>query len=177
MPECIFCDEVCDEGCLECPSCGKKPFAGMYLNPSELEKAERLESSGDPEGAWRILYGEWVAHTDRDYFDGETAGMIRGRIDSLLGRNPALLEERIELAMDEMAVEASQSGGGFDASITEEAMELARGAGRPDLELRVLERHIGIQVARIGPAYRETPGLEEKLANLRKQAEDYGDSD
>lgn len=176
MPECIFCDEPCEEGCEECPSCLKKPFPGMYFDPKTFERAAGLEGDGDLRGAWDLLFEEWQAHTDHDYFDGETADMIRERIDSLLERNPALLEERIELAMDEMAVEANQSGGGFDASITEEAMEMAREAGRPDLELRVLERHIGIQVARIGPIYRETPGLKEKLEELRTQSEEYGGS-
>ena len=76
--------------------------------------------------------------------------MIRERMDSLLGRNPALLEERIELAMDEMAVEASQSGGGSTRASQRRPWSWP-GAGRPESELRVLERHIGIQVARMGP--------------------------
>ena len=47
MPECIFCDEPCEEGCEECPGCLKKPFPGMYFDPKTFEKATGLEGDGD----------------------------------------------------------------------------------------------------------------------------------
>ena len=44
MPECIFCDEPCEEGCEECPGCLKKPFPGMYFDPKTFMKKRPLGS-------------------------------------------------------------------------------------------------------------------------------------
>jgi len=173
MVECIFCEEQVSEDAEECPYCNKKPFSGMYFDPSSFDEAARLDEEGDSEGAWRILFAEWQQHTDLDYFDQEMVGKIRERIDALLDRNPELIDKRIQIMMEDCSIENYHSGGGHDVTIIEEAMQLARDAQRPDLELAALEHHIGIQVARYGAPYRETEGLRDKLEELRQRAVEH----
>ena len=43
MPECIFCDEPCEEGYEECPGCLKKPFPGDVLRSKDIRKGRWLE--------------------------------------------------------------------------------------------------------------------------------------
>ena len=101
------------------------------------------------------------------------AGKIRERIDALLDRNPELIDKRVQIMMEDCSIEAYWSGGGHDVTIIEEAMQLARDAQRPDLELATLEHHIGIQVARYGGSYRETEGLRDRLEELRLRAAEH----
>jgi len=173
MAECIFCEEQVSEDAEECPYCNKKPFSGMYFDPSSFDEAARLDKEGDSEGAWRILFVEWQQHTDHDYFDQEMAGKIRERIDTLLDRNPELIDKRVQIMLEDCSIEAYWSGGGHDVTIIEGAMQLACDAQRPDLELEAFEHHIGIQVARYGGSYRETEGLSDRLEELRQKAADY----
>ena len=173
MVECIFCEEQVSEDAEECPHCSKKPFSGMYFDPSSFDEATRLDQEGDSEGAWRSLFAEWQQHTDLDYFDQEMVVKIRERIDALLDRNPELIDKRVQIMLEDCSIEAYWSGGGHDVTIIEEAMQLARDAQRPDLELAALEHHIGIQVARYGGSYRETEGLSDRLEELRQKAADY----
>ena len=173
MAECIFCEEEVSEDAEECPHCDKKPFSGMYFDPSTFDEAARLDEGGDPEGAWRILFEEWRQHTDHDYFDEEMAGKIRERIDALLDRNPGMIGRRIEIMKDDMLIDVFWSGG-YDVSIAEEAMRLAREAGRPDLELEALGQHVSIQVTRHGGVYRDRPGLRETIEELERQVAEMG---
>ena len=177
MVECIFCEERVSEDAEACPYCHQKPFAGMYLDPRSFDEAARLDEEGDPEGAWRILFVEWQQHTDHDYFDQEMVVKIRERIDALLDRNPELIDKRVQIMLEDCSIEAYWSGGGHDVTIIEEAMQLARDAQRPDLELAALEHHIGTQVARYGGSYRETEGLRDRLEELRQKAADYPGND
>jgi len=98
---------------------------------------------------------------------------IRERIDALLDRNPELIDKRVQIMMEDCSIENYHSGGGHDVTIIEEAMQLARDAQRPDLELAALEHHIGIQVARFGAPYRETEGLRDRLEELRQRAAEH----
>ncbi len=173
MAECIFCEEEVSEDAEECPHCDKKPFSGMYFDPSTFDEAARLDEGGDPEGAWRILFEEWRQHTDHDYFDEEMVGKIRERIDALLDRNPGMIGRRIEIMKDDMLIDVFWSGG-YDVSIAEEAMRLAREAGRPDLELGALDQHVSIQVTRHGGSYRDRPGLRETIEELERQVAEMG---
>ena len=138
-----------------------------------FETASKLEEVGDVLGAWDLLFGWWIEYTDHEYFDEEKATLIRERIDALLDRNPELIDKRIQIMMEDCSIENYHSGGGHAVPIIEEAMQLARDAQRPDLELAALEHHIGIQVARYGAPYRETEGLRDKLEELRERAAEH----
>ena len=138
-----------------------------------FETASKLEEVGDVLGAWDLLFGWWIEYTDHEYFDEEKVPLIRERIDALLDRNPELIDKRIQIMMEDCSIENYHSGGGHDVTIIEEAMQLARDAQRPDLELAALEHHIGIQVARYGAPYRETEGLRDKLEELRERAAEH----
>jgi len=138
--ECIHCEGEVDSDEDECPHCGLRPFSGMYLDPKTYENADQMEKDGDIKGAWELLHEEYRQHTDVDYFDEETAGILHDYLEALYGRNPELLvAERIDLLLDELAIGAYW--GHYDDSLVEQAVELAQGAERPDLELKVLEHH------------------------------------
>ena len=142
-----------------------------------FETASKLEEGGDVIGAWDLLFGWWIEYTDHEYFDEEKVPLIRERLDALLDRNPELIDKRVQIMLEDCSIEAYWSGGGHDVTIIEEAMQLARDAQRPDLELAALEHHIGIQVARYGGSYRETEGLSDRLGELRQKAADYPGND
>ena len=148
-----------------------------YLIPEEerkgvLEKALipalNLESEGDPEAAWRVLYDEWLSYTDHEYFDYEMASLFSLELDQLFERNHSLLGEKIQKICEECSIDAYHSGGGYDVTMVEAGFKLAQDANRPDLELELLEHHVGLQVARYGPSYRNTEGLTDKM-NLLKE--------
>jgi len=148
-----------------------------YLIPEEerksvLEKAlipaRNLESEGDLEAAWRVLYDEWLSYTDHEYFDYEMASLFSLELDQLFERNHSLLGKKIQKICDECSIDAYHSGGGHDVTMVEAGFKLAQDANRPDLELELLEHHVGLQVARYGPSYRNTDRLTDKM-NLLKE--------
>ena len=150
-----------------------------YLVPEErrletlelvLNQALDLEKKGDLEAAWNMLNDEWLGYTDHEYFDYEMASLFSNELEQLFNRNPSLLALKIEKICDECSIDAYHSGGGHDVALVEAGFKLTQEAKRPDLELMLLEHHIGIQVARFGPSYRDTEGLREKLAELRGSA-------
>jgi hypothetical protein len=184
MPQCIFCEEgepiELPDDCKECPQCYNPPFSGMMFDPKRKEEAARLESEGNLEGAWEILSGEWMNHTDMDYYDDEMAIRISGWIYELFERNPGMIEQRVEMRLMEMG---SLHYWGFhnDAlESAEDAMRIAREAGRADLEMNALERHGGIQSQRYGgiqnmPQFEEFSRYKEEVENrLEKINENRG---
>ena len=177
MPQCIFCEEgepiELPEDCKECPQCFNPPFSGMMFDPRRKEEAERLESEGDLDGAWSILSGEWMNHTDIDYYDDEMAIQINGWIYELFERNPGMTEQRVEMKLMEMGSHHywGQHHDGLDAA--EEAIRIARVAGRIDLEIDALERHGSIQSIRYGgieniPSFGEYSKRIEELRKMSK---------
>ena len=153
-----------------------------YLIPEEerksvLEKslipARNLESEGDLEAAWRVLYDEWLSYTDHEYFDYEMASLFSLELDQLFERNHSLLGKKIQKICDECSIDSYHSGGGHDVAIVEAGFKLAQDANRPDLELELLEHHVGLQVARYGASYWDTEGLRDRLEELRQNAADY----
>ena len=133
-----------------------------------LIPALNLESEGDLEAAWRMLYDEWLSYTDHEYFDYEMASLFSLELDQLFERNHSLLGQKIQKICDECSIDAYHSGGGHDVAMVEVGFKLAQDANRPDLELELLEHHVGLQVARYGPSYRNTDGLTDKM-NLLKE--------
>ena len=138
--ECIFCEELVDIDEVECPNCGMKPFSGMYLDPKTYENADQMEKDGDIKGAWKLLHEEYRQHTDVEYFDEETAGILHDYLEALYTRHQGLLvAEKIDLLLDSLQIGAYW--GHYDDSLVEQAVELTQDAERPDLELKVLENH------------------------------------
>ena len=145
------------------------PFSGMMFDPKRKEEADRLEGEGDLNGAWEILIEEWRNHTDVDYYDDEMAFEIKGWIEGLFSRNPELVEERIKIKLDEMRVCHYQGdhNGGIDAA--EDAIQLAKDAERPELEIEALDAHMSIQHSRYGGRnYPEIEKLTERREELRR---------
>ena len=149
-----------------------------YLIPEEerkgvLEKALipalNFESEGDLEAAWRVLYDEWLSYTDHEYFDYEMASLFSLELDQLFERNHSLLGKKIQKICEECSIDAYHSGGGHDVAMVEAGFKLAQDANRPDLELELLEHHVGLQVARYGPSYRNTEGLIDKMGLLKEK--------
>ena len=139
--ECIYCEGEVDPDEVECPHCGMKPFPGMYLDPKTYENADQMEKDGDIKGAWNLLHEEYRQHTDVEYFDEETAGILHDYLEALYTRHPELLvAEKIDLLLEGLQIGAYW--GHYDDSLVEQAVELAQGAERPDLELKVLEQLI-----------------------------------
>ena len=61
-----------------------------------LIPALNLESEGDLEAAWRMLYDEWLSYTDHEYFDYEMASLFSLELDQLFERNHSLLGQKIQ---------------------------------------------------------------------------------
>ena len=154
MPQCIFCEDdepiELPEDCEVCPQCDLPPFSGMMFDPKRKEEADRLEEEGDLNGAWEILSGEWMNHTDIDYFDDSMAISISIWIDELFGRNPEMVEQKVEMRLKQMRMHHfwGEHNAGLDRA--EEAMRIAREANRPDLELEAMEMHGSSQSQRYG---------------------------
>ena len=106
MPECIFCagDNLPDDT-EECPSCGKKPFPGMYFDREVYIRAESLESNGKVNEAWTLLYDEWLDHRDIDYHDEETGDEIERKLLELYERHASLVHQRFELCAQTMRLQ------------------------------------------------------------------------
>ena len=144
--ECIFCEELVDSHEVECPHCGMKPFSGMYLDPKTYDNADKKEKDGDIKGAWKLLHDEYRGHTDIEYFDEETAGILQDYLEALYTRHAELLVvEKSDLIIDSLQIGAYW--GHYDDSLVEQAIELAKSIQRPDLELKILEHHRSNQQA------------------------------
>lgn len=161
-------DEEYDDEDYLIPEDERKDVLDKVLNP-----ALKLESSGDIDGAWKMLYDEWLAYTDHEYFDYEMASLFSQELEQLFGRNHSLLDNKIQKICEECSIDAYHSGGGHDVAMVEAGFRLAQDANRPDLELELLEHHVGLQVARYGASYWDTEGLRDRLEELRQNAADY----
>ena len=166
--ECIFCEEEVDSHEVECPHCGMKPFPGMYLDPKTYENADQMEKDGDLEGAWDLLHEEYRQHTDIEYFDEETAGILHDYLKGLFARHSEkLVAQRIDLLLDELSIGAYW--GHYDDSLVEQAVQLAQDAERPDLELKVLEQHrSNLQTQSKGYGF-DSESLDQRIAELTEQ--------
>ena len=135
---CIFCEELIPADSEECPHCDKKPFSGMYFDSETYKTAEELEKKGELEKAWKLLYDEWRQHGDYDYYDDEMYFELYGKMHELYERNPTLIRQRIELIKNHWRdiVFYSYVVGQRDA---EEGLDVARKAGRKDLEDELIE--------------------------------------
>ena len=138
LAKCIFCEEMIDATSEECPHCSKKPFSGMYFDSNTYTLVKELEERGELEEAWKLLNDEWIQHGDYDYYDDEMYFELYGKMHELYERNPTLIRQRIELIKNHWRdiVFYSYVVGQRDA---EEGLDVARKAGRKDLEDELIE--------------------------------------
>lgn len=138
LAKCIFCEEMIDATSEECPHCSKKPFSGMYFDSNTYTLVKELEEKGELEEAWKLLHDEWIQHGDYDYYDDEMYFELYGKMHELYERNPTLIRQRIELIKNHWRdiVFYSYVVGQRDA---EEGLDVARKAGRKDLEDELIE--------------------------------------
>jgi hypothetical protein len=165
--ECVFCEGEVEDDEDECPHCGNRPFAGQYLDPKTYENADQMEKDGNLKGAWELLHEEYKAHTDHEYFDEETAGILHDYLEALFARHPELVAERISLLLDEMSI--CGYWGSYDDQMMERGVELSQNASRPDLELKVLERHRSCR-QNLSKGYGfDSDSLNERIAELKAE--------
>ena len=78
----------------------------MYFDREQYARAEALEAEGKVEEAWALLYEEWLAHHDMDYFDEEMGDEIEVKLLELFDRQPSLLvQQRYELCRQTMDIQ------------------------------------------------------------------------
>ena len=78
----------------------------MYFDREQYARAEALEAEGKVEEAWALLYEEWLAHHDMDYFDEEMGDEIEVKLLELFDRQPLLLiQQRYELCRQTMDIQ------------------------------------------------------------------------
>jgi len=136
-----------------------------------LDEALEQERNGLLLVAWNILYHNWQAYTDIEYYDDEMAILFAEQLELLYERNPQLISQKIEFMLEKCRLEGYFSGGGYDVKTIEDAIKIAQDNDRPDLELEIIQTHASNQVNRYGGAYWKTEGLRERIEELEKQVE------
>ena len=145
MPQCIFCEgDDLPEDRQECPNCGKKPFSGMYFDREQFARAEALETEGKVEKAWALLYEEWLAHNDRDYFDEEMGDEINVKLLELFERQPSLVEQRYELCKQTMEIQFFYAYFASEDTLKDGMKAMLR-HNREDLARDLVYEHAGIE--------------------------------
>jgi len=110
----------------------------MYFDSNIYTLVKELEEKGELEEAWKLLHDEWMQHGDYDYYDDKMYFELYGKMHELYERNPTLIRQRIELIKNHWRdiVFYSYVVGQRDA---EEGLDVARKAGRKDLEDELIE--------------------------------------
>ena len=175
MPQCIFCEgDDLPEDTRECPHCGKKPFSGMYFDPERYARAEALEADGKVEEAWALLYEEWLAHHDMDYFDEEMGDEIEVKLLELFERQPSLLvEQRYELCKQTMEIQFFWAYFASEDTLKEGMKAMLRN-GREDLARELVSDHAGIeeQGRHPKPPHPTEDNITSYIALVRKEIEE-----
>jgi hypothetical protein len=128
-----------------------------------------MEKDGNLKGAWELLHEEYKAHTDHEYFDEETSGILHDYLEALFARHPGLVAERINLLLDEMSI--GGYWGSYDDQLMQRGVELSQNANRPDLELMMLEKHRSCRQALSKGYDFDSDSLDERIAELKQQIE------
>jgi len=174
MPQCIFCEgDDLPEDTRECPHCGKKPFSGMYFDPERYARAEALEADGKVEEAWALLYEEWLAHHDMDYFDEEMGDEIEVKLLELFDRQPSLLvEQRYELCKQTMEIQLFWAYFASENTL-KDGMKAMLKHGREDLARELVSDHAGIeeQGRHPKPTHPTEDNITSYIALVRKEME------
>jgi len=117
----------------------------MYFDREQYARAEALEAEGKVEEAWALLYEEWLAHHDMDYFDEEMGDEIEVKLLELFDRQPLLLiQQRYELCRQTMDIQFFWAC--FASLDTlKEGMKAMLRNGREDLARELVSDHAGIE--------------------------------
>jgi len=117
----------------------------MYFDREQYARAEALEAEGKVEEAWALLYEEWLAHHDMDYFDEEMGDEIEVKLLELFDRQPLpLIQQRYELCRQTMDIQFFWAC--FASLDTlKEGMKAMLRHGREDLARELVSDHAGIE--------------------------------
>jgi hypothetical protein len=171
MPQCIFCEnDDLPEDTQECPDCSNKPFSGMYFDPEQYVRAAALEAEGKVDEAWALLYEEWLAHNDRDYFDEEMGNELEIKLLELFERQPSLVEQRYELCKQTMEIQFYYAYFASEETL-KDGMEAMLKHGREDLARELVSDHAGIesQGRHPKPAHPSEDDITSYIALVRKE--------
>lgn len=174
MPQCIFCEgDDLPEDTQECPNCGNKPFSGMYFDTEQYVRAAALEAEGKVEEAWALLYEEWLAHNDRDYFDEEMGDEIEVKLLELFERQPSLVEQRYELCKQTMEIQFFWAQFASEDTLKEGMKAMLRNE-REDLARELVSDHAGIesQGRHPNPAWPTEDNITSYIERVRKETEE-----
>jgi hypothetical protein len=175
MPQCIFCEgDDLPEDTQECPDCSNKPFSGMYFDSEQYTRAEALEAEGKVEEAWALLYEEWLAHHDQDYFDEEMGDEIEVKLLELFERQPSLLvQQRYELCKQTMEIQFFWACFASVDTLKEGMKAMLRNE-REDLARELVSDHAGIeeQGRHPKPEHPTEDNITSYIALVRKEMED-----
>jgi len=146
----------------------------MYFDREQYARAEALEAEGKVEEAWALLYEEWLAHHDMDYFDEEMGDEIEVKLLELFDRQPLLLiQQRYELCRQTMDIQFFWAC--FASLDTlKEGMKAMLRHGREDLARELVSDHAGIeeQGRHPKPAHPTEYNNKSYIALVRKEMED-----
>jgi len=146
----------------------------MYFDREQYARAEALEAEGKVEEAWALLYEEWLAHHDMDYFDEEMGDEIEVKLLELFDRQPLpLIQQRYELCRQTMDIQFFWAC--FASLDTlKEGMKAMLRHGREDLARELVSDHAGIeeQGRHPKPPHPTEDNITSFIALVRKEMED-----
>ena len=146
----------------------------MYFDREQYARAEALEAEGKVEEAWALLYEEWLAHHDMDYFDEEMGDEIEVKLLELFDRQPLLLiQQRYELCRQTMDIQFFWAC--FASLDTlKEGMKAMLRHGREDLARELVSDHAGIEERgrHPKPPHPTEDNITSYIALVRKEMED-----
>ena len=116
----------------------------MYFDREQFARAEALETEGKVEEAWALLYEEWLAHNDRDYFDEEMGDEINVKLLELFERQPSLVEQRYELCKQTMEIQFFYAYFASEDTLKDGMKAMLR-HNREDLARVLVYEHAGIE--------------------------------
>lgn len=170
MPQCIFCEgEELPVDTDECPVCEMKPFSGMYFDESIYTEVSNLEQNGYIQKAWKVLYEQWLEHSDVDYFDDQMYHKLLTDLHNLFLRNNELIVERIKLQIEVMRIERFWSHFATENTLIE-GIKIATISGRDDLAENLVEEHWSINHQHVYPKP-NFPSDEEIFTYINKHRE------
>jgi len=146
----------------------------MYFDREQYARAEALEAEGKVEEAWALLYEEWLAHHDMDYFDEEMGDEIEVKLLELFDRQPLpLIQQRYELCRQTMDIQFFWAC--FASLDTlKEGMKAMLRHGREDLARELVSDHAGIEERgrHPKPPHPTEDNITSFIALVRKEMED-----
>jgi len=145
----------------------------MYFDREQYARAEALEAEGKVEEAWALLYEEWLAHHDMDYFDEEMGDEIEVKLLELFDRQPLpLIQQRYELCRQTMDIQFFWAYFASEDTLKEGMKAMLRN-GREDLARELVSARAGIeeQGRHPKPPHPTEDNITSYIALVRKEME------